>query len=311
MNILQERAGTVLNGIEAHAFSDTRTEVGGILVGIMDDGGARILAALPALKAVSGQTNVTFTHEVWDEVLTVIDRDYPGQHIVGWYHTHPGFGLFLSEYDMFIHRNFFTDHRMLALVVDPLAGELGWFGWDGDEVILQERHPTSRSALQPAGAGDTPSGAAATLRRRPAALVGVPAIVLLGAIGGYLLGTHNADATTAALTRHIAVAASQTQTAQAETDQLRQQIAAAKTATPAHPTPAAATPPRAATDVQYRVQPGDTLWRVAQAFYGDGNAYSRIVKANPHLHLQALRGGQILTVPVPGTPTTKKVTNGG
>ena len=266
MNILQERAGTVLNGIEAHAFSDTRTEVGGILVGIMDDGGARILAALPALKAVSGQTNVTFTHEVWDEVLTVIDRDYPGQHIVG---------------------------------------------WDGDEVILQERHPTSRSALQPAGAGDTPSGAAATLRRRPAALVGVPAIVLLGAIGGYLLGTHNADATTAALTRHIAVAASQTQTAQAETDQLRQQIAAAKTATPAHPTPAAATPPRAATDVQYRVQPGDTLWRVAQAFYGDGNAYSRIVKANPHLHLQALRGGQILTVPVPGTPTTKKVTNGG
>jgi proteasome lid subunit RPN8/RPN11/LysM repeat protein len=311
MNILQERAGTVLDGIEAHAFSDTRTEVGGILVGTLDDGGARILAALPALKAVSGQTNVTFTHEVWDEVLPVIDRDYPGQHIVGWYHTHPGFGLFLSEYDMFIHRNFFTDHRMLALVVDPLAGELGWFGWDGDEVILQERHPTSRPALQPVGAGDTPSGAATTRQRRPAALVGVPAIVLLGAIGGYLLGTHNADLTTAAQTRQIAVAASQTQTAQAETDQLRQQLAAAKTATPASPTPAAATPARATTNVQYRVQPGDTLWRVAQAFYGDGNAYPRIVKANPHLQPQALRGGQVLTVPVPDTRTTKKVTNGG
>ena len=301
MNILQERAGTVLDGIEAHAFSDTRTEVGGILVGTLDDGGARILAALPALKAVGGQTNVTFTHEVWDEVLTVIDRDYPGKHIVGWYHTHPGFGLFLSEYDMFIHRNFFTDHRMLALVVDPLAGELGWFGWDGDEVILQERHPTSRPALQPAGADDTSSGAATTRRRRPAALVGVPAIVLLGAIGGYLLGTHNADLTTAAQTRQIAVAASQTQTAQAETDQLRRQLAAAKTATPASPTPTAATRTRATTNVQYRVQPGDTLWRVAQAFYGDGNAYPRIVKANPHLQPQALRGGQILTVPVPDT----------
>ena len=301
MNILQERAGTVLDGIEAHAFSDTRTEVGGILVGTLDDGGGRILAALPALKAVGGQTNVTFTHEVWDEVLTVIDRDYPGKHIVGWYHTHPGFGLFLSDYDMFIHRNFFTDHRMLALVVDPLAGELGWFGWDGDEVILQERHPTSRPALQPAGADDTPSGAATTRRRRPAALVGVPAIVLLGAIGGYLLGTHNADLTTAAQTRQIAVAASQTQTAQAETDQLRQQLAAAKTATPASPTPTAATHTRATTNVQYRVQPGDTLWRVAQAFYGDGNAYLRIVKANPHLQPQALRGGQILTVPVPDT----------
>jgi proteasome lid subunit RPN8/RPN11/LysM repeat protein len=306
MNVLQERARAVLAGIEAHAFSDTRTEVGGVLVGNLDEDGPRVLAALPALKAIGGQTNVTFTHEVWDEVLDLIDRDHPGQHIVGWYHTHPGFGLFLSEYDMFIHRNFFTDPRMVALVVDPLAGELGWFGWDGDEVILQEQHPTARAALRAVSADSTASVAATAQRRRPAALVAVPAIAILGAIGGYLLGAHTADLTAATQSRRVAVAHEQTQAARNEGDRLRRQIAAATAAKPADATPPTTAPVRTSANVRYRVQRGDTLWGVAQALYGNGNAYLRITKANPHVRAQALYEGQVLTVPLADTDITKR-----
>jgi len=306
MNVLQERAGEVLAGIETHAFSDTRTEVGGVLVGNLNEDGARVLAALPALKAVGGQTNVTFTHEVWDEVLDLIDRDHPGQQIVGWYHTHPGFGLFLSEYDMFIHRNFFTDPRMVALVVDPLAGELGWFGWDGDEVILQEQHSTARPALLAVGANGATSVAATVQRRRPAALIAVPAIAILGAIGGYLLGAHTADLSAATQSRRVGVAQEQTQAARNESNQLRRQLAAATAARPADATQPTATLGGKSTNVRYRVQRGDTLWRVAQALYGDGNAYRRITKANPQVQAQALHEGQVLTIPLTNTDMTPR-----
>jgi hypothetical protein len=41
---------------------------------------------------------------------------------VGWYHTHPGFGVEFSEMDLFIQRNFFSGPTQIALVTDPLSG---------------------------------------------------------------------------------------------------------------------------------------------------------------------------------------------
>jgi proteasome lid subunit RPN8/RPN11/LysM repeat protein len=307
MTTTAPQTDVLLDEIETHAFSDPHSEVGGVLVGTLDEHGARIFAALPALKAIGEQTNITFTHEVWDEVLNVIDADYPGQHIVGWYHTHPGFGLFLSEYDMFIHRNFFTDHRMVALVIDPLAGELGWFEWKGDEILLQERRPTLRPALGAENVYGTSSSAPAPARRnRPAALLAIPAVILMGAIGGYLLGSHSADLTVATQSSDLATARSQALAVQSQSDQLSRQLAATKTANPV-----LAVPTGAVTSIAYRVQPGDTLWRVAQGLYGDGHDYLRILKTNPHLQAQALHEGQVLTVPLPKTTITKKATNGG
>ena len=37
-----------------------------------------------------------------------IEANFPTESLVGWQHTHPGFGIFLSGYDLFIHRNFFA-----------------------------------------------------------------------------------------------------------------------------------------------------------------------------------------------------------
>jgi proteasome lid subunit RPN8/RPN11 len=49
---------------------------------------------------------------------------------VGWYHTHPGFGIFLSNMDLFIHRNFFPQKWHIALVLDPVNKKSGYFCWD-------------------------------------------------------------------------------------------------------------------------------------------------------------------------------------
>jgi proteasome lid subunit RPN8/RPN11 len=59
----------------------------------------------------------------------------PDHQIVGWHHTHPGFGIFLSRHDEFFHRNFFSQPWQVALVVDPQRGELGFFQWLDGEIV--------------------------------------------------------------------------------------------------------------------------------------------------------------------------------
>jgi hypothetical protein len=58
-----------------------------------------------------------------------MERQHPTRRILGWYHTHPGFGIFLSDMDMFIHGNFFNLPWQVALVYDPHSGEEGLFLW--------------------------------------------------------------------------------------------------------------------------------------------------------------------------------------
>jgi len=142
----------VLEIIEEHCFSETTLEVGGFLVGKASKGVTSIVHALPALKAISGQVNLTFGHDAWEEALATVQRDHPEERIIGWYHSHPGFGLFLSDYDSFIQENFFSDPSHVALVVDPLAGILGWFVVRDRDVIELFRKDTKHEAILPPAA---------------------------------------------------------------------------------------------------------------------------------------------------------------
>ena len=66
--------------------------------------------------------------------IEVKDELYPEERIVGWYHSHPGFGVFLSEHDLFIQENFFSSPGQVAWVYDPHTDEEGCFGWVAGEV---------------------------------------------------------------------------------------------------------------------------------------------------------------------------------
>lgn len=140
MNALSTRSleipDEVAEAILAHVHSDVENEVGGVLLGTLVAGASTVTAVLPALEAVGGAAQLTFTHEVWEGILSAVDRDHPDQQIVGWYHSHPGHGVFLSSYDQFIHENFFGAQGMVALVVDPRDDDaFGWFGWDGEKLV--------------------------------------------------------------------------------------------------------------------------------------------------------------------------------
>ena len=120
---------------EIHKFTQNKTtnESGGMLIGnvIEEFGKANIIVNgfIEAKSCEATPTTLKFTHETWEYVHKEMDKKFPGQKIVGWIHTHPNFGIFLSEYDKFIQENFFKEDYQIAYVVDPIQDIEGFYFW--------------------------------------------------------------------------------------------------------------------------------------------------------------------------------------
>src|SRR5580692_1090384 len=119
----------VVRRIRQHARSCNKTEVCGVLIGQDREGVVEVEASITGLNAEEAGAHVTFTQDTWEHIYKVKDKEFPDHRIVGWYHSHPGFGVFLSDHDTFIHRNFFSSPGQVAWVFDPHSDEEGCFGW--------------------------------------------------------------------------------------------------------------------------------------------------------------------------------------
>ena len=124
-----EISGEVLRRVRRHARGSLEEEVCGVLIGRHAPNGVRVDASIPGVGAGQGTAHVTFTHETWEHIYKIKDEKYPDDKIVGWYHSHPGFGIFLSDHDIFVHENFFSGPEQIAWVYDPHSDEEGCFGW--------------------------------------------------------------------------------------------------------------------------------------------------------------------------------------
>ena len=226
--------------IVAHCSSVTQQEVGGLLIGRLTTEDVEVEASLPALKASAGSANVTFTHEVWDEALNEINLNYPELQIVGWYHSHPGFGIFLSGYDQFIQENFFSDPRMIAVVIDPLEGTGGTFrhvdgglkeveSFEVPKVMNRERQIHKQQAEN-------------QNRRLTGVLMG-SATAVLALVIGFTIGGGFGSKTSMIASPPV-------------------------TTTPAIPV------------CRFPIISGDTYWGIAQRYLGSGNRHSEIQSLN-------------------------------
>lgn len=121
--------GEVARHIRQHARSSPTAEICGVLIGQDRPGRIEIQACIPGANAEEAGAHVTFTQDTWEHIYQVKDKEYPDHRIVGWYHSHPGFGVFLSDHDTFIHKNFFASPGQVAWVFDPHSDEEGCFGW--------------------------------------------------------------------------------------------------------------------------------------------------------------------------------------
>ncbi len=122
--------GEVARRIRQHARGQSKTEVCGVLIGRENEGRLEIDACIAGANAAQAGSHVTFTQDTWEHIYKVKDSEYPDDRIVGWYHSHPGFGVFLSDHDTFIHKNFFSSPQQVAWVYDPHSDEEGCFGWE-------------------------------------------------------------------------------------------------------------------------------------------------------------------------------------
>ena len=117
----------------AHAGSEMDEETGGVLVGNWFEDIETstefivIEHALPARFTRQGSVFLTFTKDTIVNFHNEIELLYPGEQIVGWYHTHPKMSIFLSNYDTWLHNNFFTEPWQVALVIEPHNNLGGFF----------------------------------------------------------------------------------------------------------------------------------------------------------------------------------------
>jgi proteasome lid subunit RPN8/RPN11 len=151
----------VVRQIRQHARSSSKTEVCGVLIGQDRDHRIDVAACIEGQNAEEAGAHVTFTQDTWEHIYAVKDQKYPEERIVGWYHSHPGFGVFLSDHDTFIHRNFFSSPGQVAWVFDPHSDEEGCFGWvDGRIERLKQFGVVDRRGGEEAQEGERPETAA-------------------------------------------------------------------------------------------------------------------------------------------------------
>ena len=128
----------VSEGVLAEIFfqlkSKADVEMGGVVVGsAFVDSDSRLHAVVVRRGLLGDNSEGTpvsleFTSDSWQS----INSKLPGlpeeeRNIVGWYHSHPGLGVFLSARDHLTQRSFFTNPWQIALVVDPNRDIFGFF----------------------------------------------------------------------------------------------------------------------------------------------------------------------------------------
>lgn len=87
------------------------------------------MSSLPAEFTRGTPSSLTFTEETWlrfEEQTDSLEKLGIQLERLGWYHSHPGLGIFLSHWDLDVCTNFNRVHHV-ALVVDPIRDRGGFF----------------------------------------------------------------------------------------------------------------------------------------------------------------------------------------
>jgi proteasome lid subunit RPN8/RPN11 len=163
----------------AHAGEQLENEIGGFLIGYLAEDGLDVTHAVPAREAVGSAAQLTFPPEAWTAVLATIEERNQGERLVGWYHSHPGHGVFLSAYDQFIHTQFFPEEGQIAIVIDPQSGEEGVFVTRNGKI--QDVFKRSGTKAK----GETKAQKAAKRDRRSLLFRAGAVVILIGAFASF------------------------------------------------------------------------------------------------------------------------------
>jgi len=122
-----------------HAGGSANVECGGILVGHpfqTPDKEISFIVIVDVIFQDSDNRSVGhFTVSPAEVAESRMEIERKGYFAVGWYHSHPGHGVFLSGHDMIIVRSIYNANWHVAWVIDPLRDEEAFFqGAEGKEL---------------------------------------------------------------------------------------------------------------------------------------------------------------------------------
>jgi proteasome lid subunit RPN8/RPN11 len=124
----------VVNKVWQHVNETPRLESGGVLIGhpfqCIDDPTITFVIIVDALQQESNNRSVSHYTVGPTEIARVraqIEKNYAGLKVVGWYHSHPGHGVFLSQQDMQIVQSLYNAEWHLAWVLDTIHNQSAFF----------------------------------------------------------------------------------------------------------------------------------------------------------------------------------------
>lgn len=121
----------------ALAHSAERYEVMGLMLGSFHVNEGRIYALVKDVVTTdleASTVRVRFKRGGFEQLFESLDSCGFEYVIVGWYHSHPGHGCFLSKTDVDTQRTMFGEKHHTALVIDPIGQDVRAFFLEDDEV---------------------------------------------------------------------------------------------------------------------------------------------------------------------------------
>jgi proteasome lid subunit RPN8/RPN11 len=141
----------VIRGIISECIKYLPNEAIGFLVGMYCRWGDEYYTLIDDYIPVGGsssQYHVIMDVESLGAALKILEKKYnDSKHfIIGWYHSHPGYGLFLSDTDVKSQITFFPHPYHVALVIDPIRKEYGFFKLSADNKPIKASYAIWRKA---------------------------------------------------------------------------------------------------------------------------------------------------------------------
>ena len=119
--------------IQAHLRSNTRIELGGLLMGEAFYDPKQecyvvvVEEALPAQDGEGTALTFSYTEATWLALSPQLQALPATWTLLGSFHSHPGMGVFLSSTDLETQRDIFFHDWQIALVIDPISNAIGFF----------------------------------------------------------------------------------------------------------------------------------------------------------------------------------------
>ncbi|MDH4123043.1 MAG: hypothetical protein OEV21_03020 [Thermoplasmata archaeon] len=119
-------------------YGRVRTEALGFMLGDVCSSGRKQFVMVRDIvtgSLLSSAESVRFDRESYAELFSELDSSGFDYVIVGWYHSHPGYGCFMSRIDINTQLSAFHEKYHSAIVIDPLQKEIEAFRLKGRQII--------------------------------------------------------------------------------------------------------------------------------------------------------------------------------